>query len=547
MTKTRTRAGALLSGLAALALGVSGIAGVAPEALTPAAQAADQHLIDSSQTATLTFHKYETPYSSDDSCQVNANGGEELPSSCLSGNSPLAGVTFTATRVLNTDGSEIDLTTNAGWAAAQSYMSADGVTTAEEHLSTAAGDIHTTDPTGTDGVTSLSGLPLGVYYVQETEAPAGTTKAEPFVIVLPMTNKTDDGWNYSVNAYPKNSVDKITKTVADAGTNTAENASTDGTDGSQTTLAYTLLSSISALTAAERGSYTVKDPLDSRLTFNQGESTVEIVTGSAAPYTSVATLAEGTDYTWAYDTGTNTVTMSMTTEGMTKMKTQKDANTTAQVRTTIAADVKTENTADGVDPAVTTGVITNAATLVPNSSPEVAEITSNTVDSRYGDVTVTKTSADNNGAALAGATFAVYRGTTSTTANDSGACPSSQITDANKIGETPATGADGTVTFKGLDASNYYNGETQTTLQHYCLVETKAPSGYQLKAEPIVFDVSSADSTTLAAAAASVVDQPDNLLNKLPSTGGMGMALIIIIGGAVIGGAIWASRRNKRA
>lgn len=65
---------------------------------------------------------------------------------------------------------------------------------------------------------TFGGLSFGLYYVTETDAPAGTTPAAPFLVSVPLTNAADQAsWLYDIHVYPKNSVSSVEKEVTDAG------------------------------------------------------------------------------------------------------------------------------------------------------------------------------------------------------------------------------------------------------------------------------------------------------------------------------------------
>ena len=90
------------------------------------------------------------------------------------------------------------------------------------------------------------------------------------------------------------------------------------------------------------------------------------------------------------------------------------------------------------------------------------------------------------------------------------------------------------MTFVGLQASDFYNNTQYTAvgdLQGYCLLETQAPTGYNLNAEPIHFDIMSTNTTptTLAMAKLTVNNEKSNLGNNLPLTGGAGVAAVRLI------------------
>jgi LPXTG-motif cell wall-anchored protein len=117
---------------------------------------------------------------------------------------------------------------------------------------------------------------------------------------------------------------------------------------------------------------------------------------------------------------------------------------------------------------------------------------------------------------------------------------------ANQIGSPVTTDASGAVLFTDLQLSNFYNNATQTDLHTYCLVETKAPVGYNLNAQPIPFTVTvEGDVTNLAytvgtadAQEVQVANEPSNLGNNLPLTGGAGVAAVSIVGLLLVGGGL---------
>lgn len=75
--------------------------------------------------------------------------------------------------------------------------------------------------TNESGVTTATGLPVGLYLVVETRVPEEVhTTINPFFVSLPMTDVTGDRWNYDVTVYPKNQTNNptIDKLVSENGT-----------------------------------------------------------------------------------------------------------------------------------------------------------------------------------------------------------------------------------------------------------------------------------------------------------------------------------------
>ena len=166
---------------------VGGTAPATAGVLTDASPA----LIPADATGSLTIHKHlglpvdQTAYPANGTALV-------LPTS----SAPLAGVVFTVTRVAG-----VDLTTNAGWYAALAYQ--DNL----EGARAQGGTVHTSTPTGADGSTVVSGLPVGLYLVHEASVrlPDGSedptiVKGADFLVTIPMTDPvTRSRWVFDIH------------------------------------------------------------------------------------------------------------------------------------------------------------------------------------------------------------------------------------------------------------------------------------------------------------------------------------------------------------
>ncbi|MGN1138647.1 MAG: SpaH/EbpB family LPXTG-anchored major pilin [Ruminococcus sp.] len=172
------------------------IALMAISIFTVSFNAVSTNLIDSTKTGSLTIHKYEMP---DISVATSAGTGDvtdeaNVPSTAK----PYAGVKFKVSRIVNLKNSDGTLNTT--------YYTPAGVelpTVSEATAMTSLGTMYGT--TDSNGLATLSNLPLGIYLVQEVEAPAQTNKKTPaFVVSIPMTKVNGTEWEYNVNVYPKN-------------------------------------------------------------------------------------------------------------------------------------------------------------------------------------------------------------------------------------------------------------------------------------------------------------------------------------------------------
>lgn len=125
---------------------------------------------------------------------------------------------------------------------------------------------------------------------------------------------------------------------------------------------------------------------------------------------------------------------------------------------------------------------------------------------------------------------------TPVTASDtliSGGCSSPGLKDGQLI-----TGADGTVTFSGLD-----------TRVQYRLTETKAPEGYQLLTEPVIVGLLPVDDVSSVEVQIDlrVVNSP---VFRLPATGDSGFRFLSVLAGVTLAGTValagTAVRRKRR-
>lgn len=171
---------------------------------------------------------------------------------------------------------------------------------------------------------------------------------------------------------------------------------------------------------------------------------------------------------------------------------------------------------------------TNKVTFDYSNYPYVASHVKKTasVDVTTFAIKVNKYDASNNETKLANAEFDLYR-----TAYDGEIEGVVTIPHANVQGvklESGITGADGTLTFAKYEA----NG----VKYDYYLVETKAPSGYNLLTNAV--KVNFTDTQVEATAGIYTVDVENNSGIQLPITGGTGTVIFTVIGIALMAGAV---------
>ncbi|MCG4793056.1 SpaH/EbpB family LPXTG-anchored major pilin [Bifidobacterium adolescentis] len=155
---------------------------------------------------------------------------------------------------------------------------------------------------------------------------------------------------------------------------------------------------------------------------------------------------------------------------------------------------------------------------------------------------VVKQDGDNKGKKLSGAEFKLYSDQSATKEVTVSSAEGAYTVDP-KGTAVLTTGTDGKITVNGLDSGTYY------------LKETKAPSGYKLddtvREVTVTPDSAVANAKNGEAIAYKVNDDPnhtmtiDNYKGSLPSTGGMGIVLMVVAGVLLIAGGMISIMRRR--
>ena len=507
--------------------------------------------LDPSKTGSITIHKL---VKEDDNGTTAGNG---LLDPTATGD-PLDHVKFTVERLTN-----VDLTTQAGWEKLAKYTkdaetAHPGDAAAAQAAAIVAAKTEGTDrpvekTTDADGLATFSSLPLGAYVVTETETPAGYIGSKPFIITVPMTHPTDlNKWVYDVHVYPKNSGVGLEKTVNDA-----------DTPAIGSVISYDIASDVPDVQALDY--YDIVDQYDKRVELTESRIALSIINGKNGD----VTLDKDTDYTLINADGTDNATKFWTAKftpaGRQKLiANRKDVDTKVQMHlegTVVGTVEKTVNTpAPGTK--ISDGLFKNKAIVLPSApsngwNPESGTVPppdypNSEVVSKFGKVKITKVSAKDANAKLKGAEFRVYSCTPQTTPTENFQSVDATVdTELSPAGTaTYTTDTNGEVTIDGLRNNDWANNEdvAEANRGWYCLVETKAPEGFELQSRPIAFQVLQTNSTeanhyTLET---TVKDVPKNGGFNLPLTGAAGVGVLIGAGALLVGGSAAIALANKR-
>lgn len=361
-----------------------------------------------------------------------------------------------------------------------------------------------TATTDGNGLASLTELPLGLYLVREADVTKATINGKPanitqksadFLVTLPSSYEDGSGWVYSedgsayeVNAYPKNQVGTVAKTVDKDNAGVGEDVT------------YTITARVPENVKPGTGTGTTQKLLTK---FQVHDTLAEVLDYKSL---SVANLKADTDYKLTQKGQDVTVDFNM---GTAEAPVYSEAVLKLAGQNAVITLTATVNKKATTEP-FKNKAIANAG----EATYESAEVTT-----KVGSLKITKVDADSK-APLEGAGFMLY--TDEACTND--------VRDPY-TGESyyVTTGKDGTASFTGLKFGTYY------------AKEWKAPYGYNPLAGPI--------KVTVGDHATVTVKNVKKDRFPLPITGGAGTALFGIVGaGLIAGGAAvyFASRRKKQ-
>lgn len=462
--------------------------------------------------SSITIHKFLMDDIADAGKPSDGNevAGDKIPA----GAKPLKGVTFNISKLAK----DTDPVTSTDY---------------DTNFATNGTDKGTTKD---DGTLSFSDLPFGTYKIQETNSVTGVSPAAPFLVSVPMTNPTGDGWIYDVHVYPKNEKLAIDKHVVNIPNK--DHAATVGKDhewiiSSTVPTNMVVENADKSITASKK--YNISDNLDTQLTYVGNVK----VCAAAKDNTELAngTLVLDDDYKLTKPVGKygGKLEVALTEAGIKKVAAlgakKVHVHFTTQLNETAKLGVAIPNGAtleytnaqdqstapvivpDGMDP-------TDPSKPYDPNKDERPEV-------HTGGVKIKKT--DDKGDALKGAEFKIYASEKDARA---GTDPISVINNAGTgFTDTVISDDTGLVKFYGLAYGGIKGEDFDTTKEtSYWIVETKAPTNFSLLKDPVEVKVSA--TSHLDSAIAKTIINKNKII--LPVTGGMGTVMFTASGLALI-------------
>lgn len=551
------------------------------------AKGVDTANIDTSKNnkTSIILHKYEN----NPAGTKRANGDEVKD---LQNRKPVSGVKFTLWRVKKknkTSSDEIDLSQSSGWEKIKKLEDLVATTTAGKK--TAHDFISGNNPefekdenskkemtTSSTGEAKFDKLAMGLYYIEETDISGAkvdnksvsiTKAVDPFFVTTPLANETTKKWIYDVNVYPKNDTSndlpKKTPAVSPNKLNIASDKST--TMSWDITIPLNLVSPATKFTTIK-----FTDPLMKDLEFDsasgisnvkiskfaKGSDTASTTNGDSKDLTKDTDYAVNADATKTYTVNNESknftlVTVNLNEYGLNKANELYAKRGDNVLKLTAKITAKVKPGATKVVNVINTEV-NNTVTGQKNDPKPCVPTSGKPCDnpgqsvSNFATLKVTKVNEQTgqDKKTLKGAEFEVYamkdNATSTTNADVTG----------NDKGNKKVEGVTLTTGDNGEASVELFIGNGDTTSKKYCIVETKAPAGYQSSDKPTCYDltVESADNAATNNSK-EVVNKLSTALDKivgaLPMTGARGLVLLTAFGIVGLGGTLFyiITRRRK--
>ena len=445
-------------------------------------------------TGNLVIHRYEYDHSY---TPQTPNHGEEVT---ITGATPLKDVVFNVYTV----------PTSATKYPSEGTVTVDKISNTSKFTDSEGKEFSvtykTSATTNASGTATINDLPKGVYLVVEQTNLNISTQSYPYIVSVPMTEEDGDGWISTVHSYPKNG-----KSIAIEKTLKSE------PDVSIGDVATWEIKALTGDAVKESKQYIIKDNSITNLS-----STVLEYSDTVTVKDDKGNVVPTSNYNVGYDETTKELWITFNQAGR---------NYIADFDYVVAT-IKTKVNKNILN--ATDRITSNNATLFFQNRFDDVHTYQDSADIHTAGIKVTKTNSKSQ--KLSGAKFQIA--SSEANAKEGRFLKKTSSGDVVDYGETGyanantwelTTGSNGEVLFDGIDNTS---GISSLTYKSYYLIETKAPTGYELYGSPIEAKFTSsvtADNNYLLA-----VSVNDEKIPILPKTGQNGNRVIYAIAFGVL-------------
>ena len=457
---------------------------------------------------------------------------------------------FTIKKVKSVNSKDLDLTKYDSWvevAKAAGDLNKNAGTVAFDDTFGTNGKL--SGSTNANGVLRFKDLPLGLYQIQETKAPAGYSAAEtkPFYMTLPMIQQVTTGgnketkYNYAPFVDPKN-VD-----IADSVKKTKD---TTKTVGAGDNISYTITADLDKVKAKATDSDRVADEFKGYSVFDLAPDnyfvSYENVVKTVKAGDGTDSLKPTEDYgvsTTSTNDGKKKIEITFTDKGRAKLATAANASVGKAAKVTVDLTFKLADTTK-----LATNSVTNEGGMVPShgtgtTPSEVKTKTNPKVD--FATFQIKKVSSKDN-SPLKDAKFMLFANQGEATACTNALKEGKTGTDLDNVCKAKASvGFGEKVTAKDTGLTEAYSVKRG---EEFYAVETVAPAGYIRN--PNVHPIKVAEGKTEETITVENLPESGNdgksWLFNLPKTGAYGVIIFALAGMCLVAVGMFIFLRNRK-
>ena len=508
--------------------------------LTTDSQAGDYKsapwMTDAPKSGSITIYKWKS--------ETDNNGNQKKETA-------VKDAEFTIKKVKSVNSKDLDLTNYDSWVE---------VAKAAGDLNKNAGTVAFDDTFGTNGTLSGStnangvlrfkDLPLGLYQIQETKAPAGYSAAEtkPFYMTLPMIQQVTTGgnketkYNYAPFVDPKN-VD-----IADSVKKTKD---TTKTVGAGDNISYTITADLDKVKAKATDSDRVADEFKGYSVFDLAPAkyfeSYDDVVKNVKVGDSTDSLKPTEDYevssTDAESGAKKKIEITFTDKGRGKLAAAANASVGKAAKVTVDLTFRLAKTIT-----LSTNSVTNEGGMVPShgtgtTPSEVKTKTNPKVD--FATFKIKKVSSKDN-SPLKDAKFMLFANQGEATACTNALKQGKTGTDLDNVCKAKASAGFGEkVTAKDTGLTEAYSVKRG---EEFYAVETVAPAGYirNPNVHPIKVDENKSEETITVENLPDSGNDGKSWLFNLPKTGAAGVIIFALAGMCLVAVGMFIFLRNRK-